>query len=152
MKSATLSLCNSSGMWQTLMLYKWLTSKLRLCKSEISPSTIQTHTHRSDTSPFLLVHTKWSAPHPTPLPESTLPIVTTGISTNQLLPVLDGLQILLLALLGLILLLQIRLDGFVLCVEVTQILRGERKEWAQTLQGLPLLASHDLTYTMRFPP
>lgn len=52
--------------------------------------------------------------------------MTIGLSTNQFLAVLDGLQILLLALLGLILLLQIRLNGFVLCIEVTQILKKRR--------------------------
>lgn len=52
--------------------------------------------------------------------------MTVGLSNDQLLPILDGLQILLLALLGLILLLQIGLNGFVLCVEVTQVLRERR--------------------------
>ena len=74
--------------------------------------------------------------------------MTIGLSNDQLLPVLDGLQILLLALLGLILLLQIRLNGFVLCVEVTQILR-EREErerrGIRSWQGLRMLASYHLT-------
>lgn len=48
-------------------------------------------------------------------------------SSNQFLTVFDGLQILLLALFWLILLLQVRLDGFVLCVEVTQVLGVERQ-------------------------
>lgn len=47
---------------------------------------------------------------------------TTGNGSDQFLAVLYGLQVLLLALLGLVLLLQVGLDGFVLRVEVTQVL------------------------------
>lgn len=48
--------------------------------------------------------------------------------TDQLLPVLDGLEVLLFALVGLVLLLQVGLDGFVLGVEVTQVLKGRGKQ------------------------
>lgn len=48
-------------------------------------------------------------------------------SSNQFLTVFYGLQVLLLALFRLVLLLQIRLDGFVLCVEVTQVLGVKRQ-------------------------
>lgn len=50
---------------------------------------------------------------------------STGNGSDQFLAVLDGLQVLLLALLGLVLLLQVGLDGFVLCIEVTQVLGQE---------------------------
>lgn len=48
-------------------------------------------------------------------------------SSNQFLTVFYGLQVLLLALFRLILLLQVRLDGFVLCIEVTQVLGVKRQ-------------------------
>lgn len=52
-------------------------------------------------------------------------ILTKG---NQFLTVFYGLQVLLLALFRLILLLQVRLDRFVLCVEVTQVLGDKRQK------------------------
>lgn len=45
----------------------------------------------------------------------------------QLLSVLNGLEILLLPFLTLILLLQVGLDGFVLCIEVAHILVGDQR-------------------------
>ena len=48
--------------------------------------------------------------------------------SNQFLTVFYGLQVLLLALFRLVLLLQVRLDGFVLCVEVTQVLGDNRQK------------------------
>lgn len=48
--------------------------------------------------------------------------------TDQFLPIFYGLQILLLAFLGLILFLQIRLNGFVLSIEVVQILRKRERK------------------------
>lgn len=50
---------------------------------------------------------------------------TTENGSDQFLAVLYGLQVLLLALLGLVLLLQVGLDGFVLGIEVTQVLGQE---------------------------
>lgn len=52
-------------------------------------------------------------------------ILTKG---NQFLTVFYGLQVLLLALFRLILLLQVRLDRFVLCIEVTQVLGDKRQK------------------------
>lgn len=48
--------------------------------------------------------------------------------TDQFLPIFYGLQVLLLAFLGLILFLQIRLNGFVLSIEVAQILRKRERK------------------------
>lgn len=52
-------------------------------------------------------------------------ILTKG---NQFLTVFYGLQVLLLALFRFILLLQVRLDRFVLCIEVTQVLGDKRQK------------------------
>lgn len=47
---------------------------------------------------------------------------------NQFLTVFYGLQVLLLALFRLILLLQVRLNGFILCIEVTQVLEAKTQK------------------------
>ena len=52
---------------------------------------------------------------------------------DQFLPIFYGLQVLLFAFLGLILLLQIGLDGFVLGIEVAQVLRGRGRGSDATL-------------------
>lgn len=120
--------------------------------------SLATHSPSGQILPNFFQSTVSVLRHPTApptllLPESTLPTMTIGLSTDQLLPVLDGLQILLLALLGLILLLQIRLNGFVLCIEVTQILRERReRRGMRSWQGLGCWL-HIISHTpCTFPP
>lgn len=63
--------------------------------------------------------------------------------TYQFLPVVHRLQVLLLPFLGLVLLLQVGLDGLVLCVEVTHVLQNNKCVSHESIGGGKLGATSE---------